>query len=723
MGKSDKSDDRLGDFRPRIGRSDRGRDRVASSPLRVAALVRRGHGRLGVRAAAQLAPAAGFGPRPNARRVVIKAHLQKLGKHGAQAAARHLRYIERDGVEKDGSPGVLYGPEAPVSRETFEQPRLGERHQFRLIVSPEDARDLDLTDYVRELMVRVERDLGRSIEWAAVNHHDTEHPHAHVIVRGVCREGGTLRMDRAYISRGLRWTAQELATEWLGPRLENELRRALEREVAQQRFTSLDREIEQRATERRVDVRSFEERRHGPEPGVLVRRLKQLEILGMADKVGAGTWVLAEDWQRRLRELGERGDILKQMHRALCADDVGRLHVVPRGLGLPDGQGGVDERTLVGRVVRKGLADELKGQAFYAVLETATGDAYHVNLGARVADALRVGDLVSFATRRDAAVVPIDKHIAEVAAAHRGIYELGSDVHADGVGRAASRRLRELERLGLVSSPAPSHWMVPPDLVEQLEKRAREAPGRYRLSMEPLPLSLEAQVARPGPVWLDTLDPEHLAARGFGAEVGTACERRGQALEELGIARSDPERQEKIRDLERRALGRALAQQKGQVFLEQAPDRLRGRLEPGPEGSAYLAVTDGMRFVLVPAAREARCRMGELVDVSRDASGRLRLAPEPDNRMELALRAAGENFARQTGMKFWEAIPERFTGRVREGPAGSPYCAVTRGTHFVLVPATPEVLALRGRTVEVTRDAQGRFVGLRPRERDHDLGR
>jgi hypothetical protein len=142
------------------------RDRVASSSLPVAALVRRGQGRL--RAKARLPPTAGFGPRPNARRVVVKAHLQKLGRHGAQAAARHLRYIERDGVEKDGSPGVLYGPEGPVPRERFEQPRLGERHQFRFIISPEDAGDLDLTEYVRELMTRVERDLGRSIDFGEI---------------------------------------------------------------------------------------------------------------------------------------------------------------------------------------------------------------------------------------------------------------------------------------------------------------------------------------------------------------------------------------------------------------------------------------------------------------------------------------------------------------------------------------------------------------------------
>jgi type IV secretory pathway VirD2 relaxase len=416
MGNRDHSDDRGDDFRPRIGRIDRARERVASSSLRLATLVRRGHGRLGTKPRARLPPTAGFGPRQSARRVVIKAHVHKLGAHGAQAAARHLRYIERDGVEKDGSPGVLYGHEGSVARETFEQPRLGERHQFRFIVSPEDARDLDLTDYVRELMKRVECDVGRSLEWAAVNHHDSDHPHAHVVVRGVCREGRSLRMERAYIARGLRWSAQELATERLGPRLEHEIQRTREREVHQERFTSLDREIDHAATERRVDAESLVGRCRSPEPALLVRRLKQLGSLGLAEEVAPSGWVLAEDWQRRLRELGERGDILKQMHRVLHGGDPERLHVVRPGQGLPDGQGGVEERSLVGRVVRKGLGDELGGRTFYAVIETPTGAAYHVTVAARVADALRVGELVSLATQREPAVQPVDRHLAAVAA-------------------------------------------------------------------------------------------------------------------------------------------------------------------------------------------------------------------------------------------------------------------------------------------------------------------
>src|SRR5208283_3191458 len=72
--------------------------------------------------------------------------------------------------------------------------------------------------YVRRLMATLERDLGRKVEWAAVNHFDTSHPHAHIVVRGIDRDGRELRIDRSYISAGMRWRAQELATEELAPR-------------------------------------------------------------------------------------------------------------------------------------------------------------------------------------------------------------------------------------------------------------------------------------------------------------------------------------------------------------------------------------------------------------------------------------------------------------------------------------------------------------------------
>jgi hypothetical protein len=51
------------------------------------------------------------------------------------------------------------------------------------------------------------------------------------------------------------------------------------------------------------------------------------------------------------------------------------------------------------------------------------------------------------------------------------------------------------------------------------------------------------------------------------------------------------------------------------------------------------------------------------------------------------------------------------------------YLEVSDGRRFILIPSSPETLALSGKTVDVSRDAQGRFVGLHPRDRDHDRGR
>jgi len=211
-----------------------------------------------------------------------------------------------------------------------------------------------------------------------------------------------------------------------------------------------------------------------------------------------------------------------------------------------------------------------------------------------------------------------------------------------------------------------------------------------------------------------------MATTGLGAEVRAAIERRCQVLRELGIAPDDPQRAAKVADLERVTVGREMAQRSGQVFLESAPTRFQGRLQRAPEGSRYLAVSDGVRFVLVPDAPEVRSRTGQLVEVVRDGSGRPVLAEELAHRRELARRAAGESFARDTGMTFLSTVPAGFVGRVQAGPTRSGHLAVSDGAMFVLVAATPEALSLAGKTVEVACDAQGRLVGLRSRSFDRE---
>jgi type IV secretory pathway VirD2 relaxase len=597
-------------FRPRFGnRGPRASDRQSASlHIAVLALMRRGARRQGRAGGAHLR---------GARRVIVKAHVVRLTPSGAKAAKLHLRYIERDGVEKDGAKGVLYDASGPAQRETFEQPRAGERHQFRLIVSPEDAGELDLTEYVRTLMGRVERDLGRKLEWAAVNHFDTDHPHAHLVVRGVDKDGRELRLDRTYISSGLRLRAQELATEELGPRREQDIERTRAKEITQERFTSLDRELERRSAGDRLQVR-------GPQPrasdSMLVGRLEHLEQMRLAERTAPNQWVLAQGWQQALRQLGSQGDILKQIHAAVSVGDPVRYHVVRAGQALqPDAS---EAPVVTGRVAKKGLSDELRG-AFYAVVETPSGSAYHVPLDARSAESLHPGDIVSLTTKPEAAVRPVDRQIAEVAAVRGGVYDLALAPAPDA--ERAVRRLRDLERIALASPAGPNRWKIAPNLLDDLERRHRDAPPRHRLLMHRQPLPLEAQVRNPGPVWLDRIDTASLAPHGLGAEVHRAIERRREALRHIGIAPDDPNRMAKLRELERAAVGREVAANLRQRFVPNTPSDFRGRVvgtQASPTGTCYAVVTDGGRFVLVKSTPSLRALQGKGVILARDPNGR-----------------------------------------------------------------------------------------------------
>ena len=616
-------DDELPIFRPRTGRGGSRPSPDGARSFRNAILARlRGGTRRGARSPAPVHPL-----QARARRVVIKAHLLCMGPTAAKAAALHVRYIERDGVEKDGSKGMLYDAQGIVRARVFEQPRPGEKHQFRFIVSPEDGSELDLTAYVRRLMVTLERDIGRKVEWAAVNHFDTSHPHVHIVVRGIDRDGRELRIDRGYISAGMRWRAQELATDELGHRPERDVRRAQEREVTQQRFTTLDKELERRGPDHCVEVRTGA-RSGRIDESLVIARLEHLEGMRLAERISRTSWRLAEGWQKRLRDHGSRGDILQQIHAAVRGDP-SRYDAVRPGEALPP-EPGMASPVVTGRVAGKGLSDELKG-TFYAVVETPAGRAYHVPLDARSAQTVGVGDSVSLATLPESAVRPVDRQIAEAARAGGGVLAVDASGGSDAQGLA--RRLRDLERAGLVAAEGPARWKVPPDLFDRLAERARDAPPRYRLVVRKDPLSLKEQVVHQGPVWLDCVETKTLAHWGLGADVQQAVLERREALRRLGVEPDDPNRVAKLRELERRGFGAELAARSGLTFLARIPEGFRGRIEPtrgAGSPNPYAVVSDGGRFVVLRATPLLHALQGQSVEVARDGKGRLVVRPAPD---------------------------------------------------------------------------------------------
>jgi type IV secretory pathway VirD2 relaxase len=307
---------------------------------------------------------------------MVKARVvRRMRSPGALRA--HIGYLKRDGVTRDGSPGKLFDAAGDDADGRALAERCEEdRHHFRFIVSPDDAAELsNLRSFTRELMDQAARDLGTKLDWVAVDHWNTEHPHIHILVRGRADDGADLVISRDYIGSGLRARAGELVTRELGLRSELEVRHNLEAEVSAERWTKLDRVLAREAgrTEGVVDLRPDHDAAGDPLREIRLGRMRALERLGLAEPAGPARWVLAPDAEQRLRALGERGDIIKRLHKTLAKDGASRA---PSSWAL---EGESHGEPIVGRLMARGLDDELRGTAF-AVVDGVDGRVHHLKL-------------------------------------------------------------------------------------------------------------------------------------------------------------------------------------------------------------------------------------------------------------------------------------------------------------------------------------------------------
>jgi len=251
-----------------------------------------------------------------------------------------------------------------------------DRHHFRFIVSPDDATELsDLKIFTRDLMAQAQRDLGTTLDWVAVDHWNTGHPHVHVIIRGRADDGGDLVISRDYIREGMRARAEGLVTRELGPRSEQEIRRSLEGEIEAERWTRLDQALARESGQNGaiIDLRPDRYRKADDLQTIKIGRMRQLERLGLAHQVGPGQWTLAENAEPTLRALGERNDIIRRIHRGLAE------HGWERATSSFVLTSEAQPSPVIGRLVARGLDDELMGTA-YAVIDGTDGRAHHIRL-------------------------------------------------------------------------------------------------------------------------------------------------------------------------------------------------------------------------------------------------------------------------------------------------------------------------------------------------------
>ncbi|MFG1193137.1 relaxase/mobilization nuclease domain-containing protein [Xanthobacter flavus] len=424
------------------------------------------------------------------RIVVIKT---RVVRHTARATplSAHLSYLRREGVTRDGEKARLFGPGAEDGDgRSFAERCADDRHHFRFIVSPEDAADMaDLRSFARDLMGQMEKDLGTRLDWVGVDHWNTDNPHLHILVQGRTDDGQDLVISRDYIKEGMRARAQDLVTQELGPRADLDIHRAVERQVEAEGWTQLDRQLLRDQREAGV-IDVARDRESAPDAflPLKVGRLRKLETLGLADEIGPGQWVIDEKTEATLRALGERGDIIKRMHRALTTQGIerGTAGYVLAGESL--------DAPIIGRLVGRGLDDELKGTA-YAVVDGVDGRTHHIRLPDldSAGDGAR-GSIVELRRFEDGRGQP------RVALAVRSDLDIESQVTASGatwldrqalsrapaslseggfgaeVSEAMERRADHLVREGLAARQG-HHVTFARDLIETLRKREVEALG------------------------------------------------------------------------------------------------------------------------------------------------------------------------------------------------------------------------------------------------------
>jgi type IV secretory pathway VirD2 relaxase len=321
--------------------------------------------------------------RGGSRRAVVKVRIAKLQAGNLAAARAHMRYIQRDGVDRSGAPGKLYGPDADeVDGVAFTEQCDGDRHQFRIIVSPDDGDQLsDLKPFVRDLMQQIERDLETNLDWLAVDHYNTGHPHTHIVIRGKDDQGHDLIMARDYVTHGIRQRASELLTLELGPEDEFEQQLKLAREVRADRFTRLDRSILKHVDQGYLAISSLPPQE--PEAHAAnLRRLRNLSDLGLAVERQTGVWQIDPAMEQKLRSLGKHNDIIATMHRSMKQ----------AGLDRPAGSFAIfraedGSKSVLGKVAALGLTDEVNDRHF-VVVDGVDGRVHYSDVGKVTPEAL-----------------------------------------------------------------------------------------------------------------------------------------------------------------------------------------------------------------------------------------------------------------------------------------------------------------------------------------------
>ena len=317
---------------------------------------------------------------PFQRRAIVNVRYSAARTHGGWKA--HGTYIERESAKGDRE-----NPDAERFGLAKEQSlgsladgwqKASDRRLFKIILSPEDS-CADLERTTQEVIKRIEKEVSGSVEWAAVVHRNTDHPHVHIILRGRLRSGVEFTLPRDLIRRGLREAVQESLTRQLGPRTLEEIEAQRQVELTANRVTPLDRRLAERLLPAPDgnQFRNLDTHRNLAESS----RLRYLARLGLAKPLPGGEWQLRSDFLSQLRNMKDIQDRARTLFRC--------------GVAISDPHAPMEysaySKKLIGRVLLNS-EDERTG-ALQTIFETTEGKIEIIRHDAPLRSAWARGDL------------------------------------------------------------------------------------------------------------------------------------------------------------------------------------------------------------------------------------------------------------------------------------------------------------------------------------------
>jgi hypothetical protein len=368
------------------------------------------------------------------RRAIVNVRYSNSRVKGAWKA--HGKYLEResaagrsDGIGHERLDGR---GEEPLHSITDQWQRAGDTRLFKIIISPEDATRVDFRAASEDMIRALEQRTGERLEWVGIVHRNTDHPHAHIVVRGRSLSGQPLFIKPGVIREVLRDEVQRSLTRQLGPRTVADVMRQRTSEITAFRVTSADRNMARQV------ARGAEFSRIIPKDEFERRRLVVLAGFGLA-REEHGSWLVRSDFTKQLGQMKDLQDRARILFRSGAA--ISDPHA-PMEFGT-------QSRKLIGRVLLNS-EDERTGQ-LQTAFETLDGRVVILRHDATLRSAWSRGDL------KAGNIVSIDGLKSDPSRLYAAALGDSETILHDS--KALGEIARRVRTMGLVVSESDKGWM------------------------------------------------------------------------------------------------------------------------------------------------------------------------------------------------------------------------------------------------------------------------